>query len=420
MSRIADMIRACVDEPIACPGGGQWVSDLQEPLDRERLEEYERWLEVTLPRDFRDLLLESNGAAIYGSCILAVPRAFRETGRSAWYEDQLYYREHRLLRMFTWGYERDFDCIALDGSAYPTGSIVFVIGEPERAVCYQPNMEVWLRSLIANARRDRAVLHPREYAQHGLKLDECVAGEVVRTAVEQGWDIYSTDGDTLNDPAELRRLAEEAVAAQPRRRPYDMMNLAPTIIARATEAELSRKPKRNSALSKLVRSWDGLEVADEDEDTHVVKLRPGVSAARLAELERLIGRALPADYIDFMAATDGLEIALFEIFSIDLQGFDAEHGFLTLADWGNGDSDCLVVSGDRFPLGSVVFCNHNPDDAAIITDSFGAWVRGIMAETRQLGSVGHPRDYMHQLKRAEGLYAHIPDAMRGLDCELNR
>lgn len=382
--------------------------------------EYEAWLGAALPRCLREMLAESNGATVYGTPILAVPDEFKEQGTGEWFQDQQYLRGERLLRIYSWGYERDYDCIALEGSAYPEGAMVHVNGDPERAVCYQPSMEVWLEALIANAHRDGGILHPMELALRGLRFDECAAGEIVRTAVERGWDIFSVEGVTAYDPVELRRLAEDAVAAQPRRQPYDPCNLVPTIIVRPDVAKLSRKARPKSALAKLVKSWEGVEIVLEERETSTLTLRSGVEAGRLAQLEQSMGRPLPADYIDFMSVTDGLKLGLFEIFSIDMQGYRAEHGFLTVADWGNGDSDCLVVSGDRFPVGSVVFCNHNPDDAAVISDSFGAWVRGLMEETRRCGGVAHPRDYINYPDREPGVYAHIPEAMRDLDCELNR
>jgi SMI1/KNR4 family protein SUKH-1 len=338
--------------------------------------------------------------------------------RWAWMDYQRLPSDVRLLTTHAWGCERDVDCIALEGSEFPEGSIVFVNGDPNRCVCYQPNLLNWLQALVANARRDRGVLHPRQYAKHGLALDECVAGEVVRAAVEKDWDIFSMEHDHSNDPAELRSLAEKAVASQPRRAPFDPMRPRPIPLPQGP-SQPHYVPTSDSETARLLASWQGVELVPEDEQPMSIELRPGAPLRRLAQHEQAIEQELPEQYLDFWATTDGLQLGLHDILSLSRHVILKDHHLIRIVDWGNGDFDCVALEGSGFPHGSIVFCNHNPDVAVQVAESILDWLKRLMEEHQAAHGICHPRDYWVP-RHHKGVYAHVCEALKDIDCELNR
>ncbi|MCK4873925.1 MAG: SMI1/KNR4 family protein [Phycisphaerales bacterium] len=419
--RIVALLRQCARNQIGRLGGSSLATIINPGLPEADIQRYERGIRAQLPSEFRAFIRYSNGATLYGAVLQSVAAETARDDPYAWMDVQRLLPEARLLTIHAWGLERDVDCIALKGSRFPEGSIVFVNGDSSRCVCYQPSFADWLEMAAVGAMRDRGVLHPREYVKYGLPLDECVAGEVVRVAVEKGWDIFSVPGDKVNDPAQLRALAERAVVEQPRALEPAMLDGFP--VPRTRMPDLPRQPKhvpsRQNETADLLRTWEGVRLRDEDGDIYTIRLRDGVSPERLAALERAVGHPLPSEYIDFMVTTDGLELLLHEILDLGRQGVIKEHRLITLQNWGNGDFDCLALEGSRFPAGSIVFCNHNPGVAVKVADSITDWLRRLMEEIKATGGIYHPRDYWVP-RDYKGVYSHVCDELDDVDCELNR
>lgn len=142
--------------------------------DDAMLDRFERERGVKLPEQYREMLAVSNGMSLLGVTIF-------DLDAGAWHPEQ------RLLAFSDWGTFRDVDCIALDNSPYPFGSVVFVNGDPSRSVVYQNSLLDWLvafeREVIAT--KDRGL--PYWYKKHKTKSP--MAEPVLEAAHRGGWDL---------------------------------------------------------------------------------------------------------------------------------------------------------------------------------------------------------------------------------------
>ncbi len=217
---------------------------------------------------------------------------------------------------------------------------------------------------------------------------------------------------------ELRSLAEKAVAEQPRSAPFDPKT-GPRVAPTEAPSHPHYTPTPESETARLLSGWEGVELLDEDEESMPIELRPSASVERLGQLEQAAGQRLPEQYLDFFATTDGLELGLHEILSLNEQAILREHKLIRIVDWGNGDFDSIALEGSGFPHGSVVFCNHSPEVAVQVADSILDWLTRLREEYQRAHGVGHPRDYWEP-RDYQGVYAHVCDALKGVECELNR
>ena len=124
----------------------------------------------------------------------------------------------------------------------------------------------------------------------------------------------------------------------------------------------------------------GRTLVDVDGEREVVALQPPASPARVAEIERELGFALPRELRDLLALTAGLEL----LESVDLASagpcpWPGEQLFgsvLTLAGDGAGNYWVLELRPDREALGPVFFVCHDapvliyqsPDLATFLAD----------------------------------------------------
>lgn len=137
----------------------------------------------------------------------------------------------------------------------------------------------------------------------------------------------------------------------------------------------------------------------------------------ICNVENRTGQTLPDDYREFLLCTNGAQIAGLVFLSADEIVSESEE-LVPFQSWGNGDFDCIRYTKSG-AVQDIVFMNHNPDVCVGIAPSFLAWFDRIIEEvSKSRSDILHPGDYRGMQTRV-GTYAHVLDALRGVDCELN-
>ncbi|MCA9005205.1 MAG: SMI1/KNR4 family protein [Planctomycetaceae bacterium] len=168
-------------------------------------------------------------------------------------------------------------------------------------------------------------------------------------------------------------------------------------------------------IKELLVKISDLTAEDEDGEELVVELQEPLSAEELKSLMEQM--PLPQELCDFFAVTNGMQLLSAELYDSDslqyVQGIIPFHGF------GNGDFTCIATKESDLPEGSVLFMNHSPDVLVPVADSLCDWIKKVVAEIQEKGCLLHPADYFSRPDE-QGVYSHVPDDLKGRDCELNR
>jgi len=178
----------------------------------------------------------------------------------------------------------------------------------------------------------------------------------------------------------------------------------------------------SASLDELLERLGGETLQGEDEDELSLELRPPASEQALTTTEQRIGRAIPAGFRAFLKRTNGASFFGEEIlgnpsFAGTKELLDA--GLLPFHPWGNGDYDALDLNRMENGEPVVVYCNHGPHFTVAVAKSFAEWCELVFDEIKAEGAPAHPSDYMHpNAHRKDGIYAHVPQALAGKDCEL--
>ena len=161
------------------------------------------------------------------------------------------------------------------------------------------------------------------------------------------------------------------------------------------------------------------ELQVEDEDGDVVRLLVGrpVSEEALQSYEARLGGRLPGEFRDLLAFSNGMNLFGLEIMPVEGQEHFSEQGIISFHNWGNGDFDCIALCSSGHPEGAVLFMNHTPNVLVPISPSLGQWLSAVVDELNEKGAVLHPGDYF--VRNEGGIYAHVLESLRGIDCELN-
>jgi hypothetical protein len=166
---------------------------------------------------------------------------------------------------------------------------------------------------------------------------------------------------------------------------------------------------------------DLLELASKTElpdetGCHVqVGWQPGLRDEHLDRFEKRLGYALPPSYRQFLGHGDGCDFYGLSLLSASEVAVH-DSGIIGFHNWGNGDFDCLKLSKRRKESG-VFFMNHNPGVLVRIADTFFGWLQRVFEELCAHGTLAHPRDYRFLAR--DGVYSHVLETLRGVDCELN-
>jgi hypothetical protein len=157
-------------------------------------------------------------------------------------------------------------------------------------------------------------------------------------------------------------------------------------------------------------------IRDEGGELVHVCWNPPLSLEHIERFERRLGFCLPSSYRSFLLRSDGCVLYQLDLLSAsETQLYN--RNILAFHNWGNGDFDCLRLRR-RAGEAPVFFMNHAPDVLVKVAKSFGEWLERIIDEYRRYGSIGHPRDYRSETR--VGVYAHVLQALDGVECELNR
>jgi hypothetical protein len=142
---------------------------------------------------------------------------------------------------------------------------------------------------------------------------------------------------------------------------------------------------------------------------------PATSTAEASRLKVSYPTGAIDQYLQLLSISNGLSALGLNICSSREQ-YGHGDDLLAFQNWGNGDFDCLLLTGPD--AGSIWFTNHNPDDRARIADSFVTWLAAAIDEATLRRTVWHPSDHIG--KGTTGLYSPVIAALRGRDCELAR
>lgn len=169
---------------------------------------------------------------------------------------------------------------------------------------------------------------------------------------------------------------------------------------------------------EIIESFRGLDLQGEDDEALELETGQPASEEELESRESTWGLRIPTELRELLLYTNGVELFGNEILAANaLDGFPKQ-GLIVFHEWGNGDFDAVATSPSRYSEGAVVFVNHSPDVTVRITDSLSDWLLRAVDEIGKQSALLHPMDYRN--KPSEGLYAHVLDELRGIDCESNR
>jgi hypothetical protein len=168
----------------------------------------------------------------------------------------------------------------------------------------------------------------------------------------------------------------------------------------------------------ILDSFRNMHLEDEDGEALEFSLEPALSEAELVVHEQATGMRFPLEFRDLLMYANGMNLFGLELMSTDQQTYFSEQGIMSFHNWGNGDFDCISISISSHPVGCVVFMNHTPDVTVRIATCLSEWLERAVQEIRSKGALLHPADYLNSPE--QGLYQHVLESLRGVDCELNR
>jgi len=173
-----------------------------------------------------------------------------------------------------------------------------------------------------------------------------------------------------------------------------------------------------SQISRFLNALRDNSFEDEDGSSLHLKLRQGLSISELERYEKRLRIALPNEFKELLVYSDGMSFFGQTIMASEEQTLFAPQGILSFHNWGNGDFDCIAVSDHSYPRGSIIFMNHAPEVTSFIETSLLHWFERVVDEIQSRGTLLHPSDYKN--REAEGMYGHVVEELRNVDCELNR
>jgi hypothetical protein len=168
----------------------------------------------------------------------------------------------------------------------------------------------------------------------------------------------------------------------------------------------------------LVNTIKAEVLEGEDGELLHVSFRARASEEQLECCEQRLGTRVPHELRSLLALSNGMVLFGQQIMgSAELIHYHKQ-GLVVFHNWGNGDFDAITTRDGEYPEGSIVFVNHSPDIIVKVESSLSRWLVRVVGEIRKKGTLLHPCDY--RMRDEIGVYGHVLDELRGIDCELNR
>jgi hypothetical protein len=155
---------------------------------------------------------------------------------------------------------------------------------------------------------------------------------------------------------------------------------------------------------EIIKRYQNFTFLDEDENEINIELSNGASSAEIFRFEKKDKIKLPSDLKELLMFSNGFDLFGLQILSLERMEFFPGEQILSFHNWGNGDFDCIALSG-VFPSGTVLFMHHSEDNLIPVKNTFGDWLESVIKEVESKGTLLHPSDY--NSRKEDGVYKQV-------------
>lgn len=159
-----------------------------------------------------------------------------------------------------------------------------------------------------------------------------------------------------------------------------------------------------SRLIELLQKFKYEALLDEDGEELRISLSKGVTLKAINDFESKEGIELPTELKELLIFSDGLVLFGQQILSLDEIEYFANEKIISFHAWGNGDFDCIAVN-QITKENTVYFMSHSVDNLIPIRSSLFGWIKDVINEIQQKGTLLHPYDFAE--RNEEGIYKSI-------------
>ena len=99
--------------------------------------------------------------------------------------------------------------------------------------------------------------------------------------------------------------------------------------------------------------------------------------------------------------SNGINLFGQKIFSLEEMEFFNVSNVISFHSWGNGDFDCILIDEEQKEE-TVFFMKHSNDALTPVCSSLYNWIKEVIKEIQQKGTLLHPDDYL--VRSEEGVY----------------
>ncbi len=163
------------------------------------------------------------------------------------------------------------------------------------------------------------------------------------------------------------------------------------------------------SLLACLESW---EAVDEDDKPLTAVMSPPLDLTSMSEGALAEYHRLPRDFAEFLARSNGLDLGVLELLPFANQTSPWTMDIRIVHNWGNGDHDGIVISGEGLPFqaGNIVHCKVSGNEFGLVSESFAAWIESVLGEISEIGTLMHPMDYVVRSKQSRWYLSTRPES----------
>ena len=155
---------------------------------------------------------------------------------------------------------------------------------------------------------------------------------------------------------------------------------------------------------ELLKRFAHVVLHDEDGEELKVSLSKGADLVSIEEFENKEDVKLSTELKGLLMYSDGLVLFGQQILSLSEMEYFASDNIVSFHAWGNGDFDCISVNQSEQEE-TIYFMSHSVDDLTPVHYSLFGWIKDVIAEIQQKGTLLHPYDFTE--RNEEGIYKSI-------------